>query len=118
MDLLGFEAAVYRRQHNDALNRLLAILRALATGKALVDDAERDDARSPATVLHTRLAAAIAGLFADPQLKLVIEEIRALNPDVIIPMHCSGDNFARAVRETMPDKLIQPSTGARLTFGA
>jgi 7,8-dihydropterin-6-yl-methyl-4-(beta-D-ribofuranosyl)aminobenzene 5'-phosphate synthase len=33
-------------------------------------------------------------------------------------MHCSGDNFARAVRETMPDKLIQPSTGARLTFGA
>jgi 7,8-dihydropterin-6-yl-methyl-4-(beta-D-ribofuranosyl)aminobenzene 5'-phosphate synthase len=55
---------------------------------------------------------------ADPQLKLVIEEIKALNPDVIIPMHCSGDNFARAVRETMPDKLIQPSTGARLTFGA
>jgi 7,8-dihydropterin-6-yl-methyl-4-(beta-D-ribofuranosyl)aminobenzene 5'-phosphate synthase len=41
-----------------------------------------------------------------------------VNPDVIIPMHCSGDNFARAVRETMPDKLIQPSTGARLTFGA
>jgi hypothetical protein len=30
-------------------------------------------------------------------------------------MYCSGDNFARAVRETMPDKLIQPATGARLT---
>ena len=35
-----------------------------------------------------------------------------------VQMHCSGDNFARAVRETMPDKLIQPATGARLTFGA
>jgi 7,8-dihydropterin-6-yl-methyl-4-(beta-D-ribofuranosyl)aminobenzene 5'-phosphate synthase len=48
----------------------------------------------------------------------VIGEIKALDPDVIIPMHCSGDNVARAVRETMPDKLIQPATGARLTFGA
>jgi 7,8-dihydropterin-6-yl-methyl-4-(beta-D-ribofuranosyl)aminobenzene 5'-phosphate synthase len=33
-------------------------------------------------------------------------------------MHCSGDNFIRAVRDNMPDKLIVPSTGARLTFGA
>ena len=48
---------------------------------------------------------------------ITIGEIKALAPDVIIPMHCSGDNFARAVRETMPDKLIQPATGARLTFG-
>jgi 7,8-dihydropterin-6-yl-methyl-4-(beta-D-ribofuranosyl)aminobenzene 5'-phosphate synthase len=51
-------------------------------------------------------------------LSQVIGEIKALNPDAIIPMHCSGDNFARAVRETMPDKLMVPSTGARLTFGA
>ena len=51
-------------------------------------------------------------------LKQVIDEIKALDPDVIIPMHCSGDNFARAVRATMPDKLIQPTTGARITFGA
>jgi 7,8-dihydropterin-6-yl-methyl-4-(beta-D-ribofuranosyl)aminobenzene 5'-phosphate synthase len=51
-------------------------------------------------------------------LSQVIGEIKALNPDAIIPMHCSGDNFIRAVRETMPDKLMVPSTGARLTFGA
>jgi 7,8-dihydropterin-6-yl-methyl-4-(beta-D-ribofuranosyl)aminobenzene 5'-phosphate synthase len=48
----------------------------------------------------------------------VMAEIKALNPDVIIPMHCSGDNFARAVREQMPDKLLLPTTGSRLTFGA
>lgn len=48
----------------------------------------------------------------------VIAEIKALNPDVIIPMHCSGDNFIRAVRETMPETLMVPATGAKLTFGA
>jgi 7,8-dihydropterin-6-yl-methyl-4-(beta-D-ribofuranosyl)aminobenzene 5'-phosphate synthase len=48
----------------------------------------------------------------------VIAEIKALDPDVIIPMHCSGDNFIRAVREQMPDKLLVATTGSRLTFGA
>jgi 7,8-dihydropterin-6-yl-methyl-4-(beta-D-ribofuranosyl)aminobenzene 5'-phosphate synthase len=48
----------------------------------------------------------------------VIAEIKRLDPDVIVPMHCSGNNFIRAVREAMPDKLLESSTGARLTFGA
>ena len=48
----------------------------------------------------------------------VIAEIKKLDPDVIVPMHCSGDNFIRAVRESMPDKLLVSYTGARLTFGA
>jgi 7,8-dihydropterin-6-yl-methyl-4-(beta-D-ribofuranosyl)aminobenzene 5'-phosphate synthase len=51
-------------------------------------------------------------------LNEVIGEIKALNPDVIIPMHCSGENFIRAVRESMPDKLLVSYTGARVTFGA
>ena len=39
-------------------------------------------------------------------LDKVIAEIKTLNPDVIIPMHCSGDNFIQAVRAQMPDKLV------------
>ena len=68
--------------------------------------------------MHALVGGFHLGATPEDQLKKVMEEIKALNPDVIVPMHCSGDNFARAVRETMPDKLIQPSTGARLTFGA
>jgi hypothetical protein len=33
-------------------------------------------------------------------------------------MHCGGENFIRAVREQMPDKLLVSYTGAGLTFGA
>lgn len=51
-------------------------------------------------------------------LDQVIAEIKSLDPDVIVPMHCSGENFVRAVREQMPDKLLVSYTGARLTFGA
>jgi 7,8-dihydropterin-6-yl-methyl-4-(beta-D-ribofuranosyl)aminobenzene 5'-phosphate synthase len=51
-------------------------------------------------------------------LNQVIGEIKALNPDVIIPMHCSGENFINAVRASMPDKLMVSYNGARVTFGA
>jgi 7,8-dihydropterin-6-yl-methyl-4-(beta-D-ribofuranosyl)aminobenzene 5'-phosphate synthase len=84
----------------------------------IVNSAKQAQEVSGVQKVHALVGGFHLGATADPQLKLVIEEIRALNPDVIIPMHCSGDNFARAVRETMPDKLIQASTGARLTFGA
>jgi 7,8-dihydropterin-6-yl-methyl-4-(beta-D-ribofuranosyl)aminobenzene 5'-phosphate synthase len=84
----------------------------------IVNSAKQAQEVSGVQKVHALVGGFHLGATADPQLKLVIEEMRALNPDVIIPMHCSGDNFARAVRETMPDKLIQPSTGARLTFGA
>jgi 7,8-dihydropterin-6-yl-methyl-4-(beta-D-ribofuranosyl)aminobenzene 5'-phosphate synthase len=51
-------------------------------------------------------------------LDQVMAEIKKLDPDVIVPMHCSGTNFIQAVREQMPNKLIVSSTGSRLTFGA
>ena len=51
-------------------------------------------------------------------LKQVVEEIGELNPDVVIPMHCSGANFARAVEEKFPEKLVTTTTGSLLTFGA
>lgn len=51
-------------------------------------------------------------------LNQVIGEIKTLNPDVIVPMHCSGDNFTRAVREQLPEKLLVSTTGSRLVFGA
>jgi 7,8-dihydropterin-6-yl-methyl-4-(beta-D-ribofuranosyl)aminobenzene 5'-phosphate synthase len=45
-------------------------------------------------------------------------EIKELNPDFVIPMHCSGENFVRAMMAQMPGKLVQATTGARVTFGA
>ena len=51
-------------------------------------------------------------------LDQVIAEIGKLEPDVVIPQHCSGNNFIQAMREQMPDKLLVSTTGSRMTFGA
>lgn len=48
----------------------------------------------------------------------VVSEIRKLNPDVMVPMHCSGLNFVEEARKQMPDKVLVTTTGSRITFGA
>ncbi|HKZ08954.1 MAG TPA: hypothetical protein VJU81_26025 [Methylomirabilota bacterium] len=44
--------------------------------------------------------------------------LRAINPDCIIPAHCTGLNTIFAVHREMPAKLVMPSTGTRVLFGA
>jgi 7,8-dihydropterin-6-yl-methyl-4-(beta-D-ribofuranosyl)aminobenzene 5'-phosphate synthase len=51
-------------------------------------------------------------------LTQVVAEIKKLEPDVLIPMHCSGLNFVQEARRQMPDKVLVTTTGSRLTFGA
>lgn len=41
-----------------------------------------------------------------------------INPDYIIPSHCTGVNTIIAVHREMPKKLVMPSTGTRVIFGA
>jgi 7,8-dihydropterin-6-yl-methyl-4-(beta-D-ribofuranosyl)aminobenzene 5'-phosphate synthase len=41
----------------------------------------------------------------------------ALEPDVVIPMHCSGLNFVQEATAQMGDKVLVTTTGSRLSFG-
>jgi len=50
-------------------------------------------------------------------LKQVVSEIKALDPDVVVPMHCSGLNFVKEATEQMGDKVLVTTTGSRLSFG-
>lgn len=51
-------------------------------------------------------------------LKQIVAEVKALEPDVVIPMHCSGLNFLLEARAQMPNSVINVSTGSKLTFTA
>jgi 7,8-dihydropterin-6-yl-methyl-4-(beta-D-ribofuranosyl)aminobenzene 5'-phosphate synthase len=51
-------------------------------------------------------------------LKQVMAEIKKIEPDVLIPMHCSGLNFIQEAQAQMPGSVISTSTGSKLTFSA
>jgi 7,8-dihydropterin-6-yl-methyl-4-(beta-D-ribofuranosyl)aminobenzene 5'-phosphate synthase len=44
--------------------------------------------------------------------------IKELNPDFLIPMHCSGETFIAIATQELGDKVIRSSTGTRFVFGA
>ncbi len=47
-----------------------------------------------------------------------LAELQTFNPDVLIPMHCSGEAFISMVQQAMPERFIRSSTGSRFIFSA
>jgi 7,8-dihydropterin-6-yl-methyl-4-(beta-D-ribofuranosyl)aminobenzene 5'-phosphate synthase len=47
-----------------------------------------------------------------------LEALKQIDPDYLIPMHCTGFNTIMAIQRELPMKLIMPSTGTRVVFGA
>jgi 7,8-dihydropterin-6-yl-methyl-4-(beta-D-ribofuranosyl)aminobenzene 5'-phosphate synthase len=44
--------------------------------------------------------------------------LKEINPDYIIPMHCTGEVFIEVVQKEMPNQFIRSYTGSRYSFGA
>lgn len=56
--------------------------------------------------------------YPDEIISKTVEAMKEINPDYLIPMHCTGFRTIMAVQREMPQKLIMPSTGTRVVFGA
>jgi 7,8-dihydropterin-6-yl-methyl-4-(beta-D-ribofuranosyl)aminobenzene 5'-phosphate synthase len=46
-----------------------------------------------------------------------VDVFEELNPDVVLPMHCSGPSFIETMRNRMPEKLVRANLGSRYVFG-
>ena len=68
--------------------------------------------------IHALLGGFHLGPAPKDYTKHIVSEIVELKPDIVVPMHCSGENFVEAMRDIAPDRLFVGSTGATLTFGA
>jgi 7,8-dihydropterin-6-yl-methyl-4-(beta-D-ribofuranosyl)aminobenzene 5'-phosphate synthase len=53
----------------------------------------------------------------EPYIAQTVQALKEIDPDYIIPMHCSGAGFIRMVQRELPDKLIISYTGTRYIFG-
>jgi len=46
-----------------------------------------------------------------------VDAMEELNPDVVVPMHCTGVRFIESMRRRIPEKLVASNLGSRFTFG-
>ena len=51
-------------------------------------------------------------------IDVTVESIKKIEPDYIIPTHCTGMKAINAFQETMPDQFILNMSGTKLTFEA
>lgn len=51
-------------------------------------------------------------------LQHTLQELERIDPDVILPMHCTGEAFIALLRERMPAKVVYSNVGSLFTFGA
>ena len=68
--------------------------------------------------LHAVVGGFHLGVAPPDYVEHTIAELKSLDPDVVLPMHCSGRAFIAGVAREMPDKLIYANTGSRFAFGA
>ena len=54
----------------------------------------------------------------DDYIRETIEAFRAINPDVIVPAHCTGDRFYDLARDALGDKVAHSAVGTRFVFSA
>jgi 7,8-dihydropterin-6-yl-methyl-4-(beta-D-ribofuranosyl)aminobenzene 5'-phosphate synthase len=67
--------------------------------------------------LHALLGGFHLGVAPPDYVEHTITELKAMKPDVVIPMHCTGRAFIAKMREEMPGQLVDWNTGSRFTFG-
>ena len=74
-------------------------------------------------VSGVRKVHAVAGGFHlaphnEEYVRETVAALKEINPDYIIPMHCTGELFIDVVRKEMPNQFIRSYTGSRYSFGA
>ena len=50
-------------------------------------------------------------------IKQTVVELKTINPDVVIPMHCSGPALLASLRSLMPDQVVPSTNGTEYVFG-
>jgi len=54
----------------------------------------------------------------DTYIRLIVATLKEINPDYLIPGHCSGDRFYDLARNELGDKVIHSAVGTRFVFEA
>jgi 7,8-dihydropterin-6-yl-methyl-4-(beta-D-ribofuranosyl)aminobenzene 5'-phosphate synthase len=68
--------------------------------------------------VHAVIGGFHLGMAKPDYLQHSLDELTALDPDLVIPMHCTGAPFIAMLKERMPDKVVASNVGSRFSFAA
>lgn len=86
--------------------------------KGIVNSVLQAQAASGVQKVHAIMGGFHLSPASESYIAQTIQELKKINPDHIMPMHCSGPGFMRAMQNELPEKLVFSYTGSRFIFGA
>ena len=73
---------------------------------------------SGVTKVHAVLGGFHLAPYTDDYIRSVIVSLKEIDPDYVVPMHCTGEPFWEMARQEMPQKLLRAYTGTQFVFSA
>ena len=84
--------------------------------RGVVNIVERARAASGVKKVHAIMGGFHLAPFKEDYVLQVIAGLKEIDPDHVVPLHCTGEPFWDLARAKMPNKLLRAYTGTRFVF--
>ena len=86
--------------------------------RGVVNIVERARTASGVKKVHAVMGGFHLAPFKEDYVRQTIAGLKEIDPDYVVPMHCTGEPFWDLARAEMPNKLLRAYTGTRFVFNA
>ena len=86
--------------------------------KGVVNSVRQAQAASGVEKVHAVMGGFHLTPASESYIAQTVQELKKINPDHVMPMHCSGPGFIKAMQNEFPERLVLSYTGSRFIFGA
>jgi 7,8-dihydropterin-6-yl-methyl-4-(beta-D-ribofuranosyl)aminobenzene 5'-phosphate synthase len=86
--------------------------------RGVINTVEQARAASGVQKIHAVLGGFHLAPYAEEYVRETVIALKEIDPDYVVPMHCTGEPFYEIAKEEMPDKLLRAHTGTRFVFNA
>jgi 7,8-dihydropterin-6-yl-methyl-4-(beta-D-ribofuranosyl)aminobenzene 5'-phosphate synthase len=86
--------------------------------RGVVNIVKRAQAVSGVAKVHAVMGGFHLAPFKEDYVRQTIAGLKEVDPDHVVPMHCTGEPFWDLARAEMPNKLLRAYTGTRFVFVA
>jgi 7,8-dihydropterin-6-yl-methyl-4-(beta-D-ribofuranosyl)aminobenzene 5'-phosphate synthase len=86
--------------------------------RGVINIVKQAQAASGVSKVHAIIGGLHLAPYKEDYVRNVIAALKAIDPDYIIPLHCSGEPFYEMTKAEMPTKLLRGYTGTRFIFSS
>ena len=94
------------------------VVLASCSHRGVVNVTKQAQAASGVSKVHAVIGGFHLAPYNEDYIRDVVASLKAIDPDYIIPLHCSGEPFYEMMKAELPTKLLRGYTGTEFTFDA